>query len=112
MASFRSSATRSVGRPAARPSRTRRRVVHASERAWTWRWLVTRVVSQSVDKSCCDEARIERKVSIPEPVLAEIAIIGMSTSQVSLFCTMLDVNPLLLSNETIKFKMETFLLMS
>ena len=75
MASRMSWAARSVGRPDARPSRTRRREVRASERACTWRWFVTRVVSLSPRRSRCEAAKTERKSEIPEPVFAEIGMI-------------------------------------
>ena len=68
----------SVGMLRARPSWARRREVRASERAWTWRWFVTSVVSLSARRSRCDEASVPLKTSIPAPVFAEIGMIGAS----------------------------------
>ena len=112
MASRMSWAARSVGRLRASPSWTRRREVRASVRAWTWRWFVTNVVSLSANKSRWEEARIERKMSIPVPVFAEIPMIGTSMSQVMSLLVIADVISLLSSDETIKFNTETSLLTS
>ena len=112
MASRMSWAARSVGRPRASPSWTRRREVRASVRAWTWRWFVTNVVSQSANKSRWEVSRIERKMSIPAPVFAEIGTIATSIAVSSAFLINADLIPLLSSDETIKFKIETFLLTS
>ena len=68
----------SVGMLRARPSWARRREVRASERAWTWRWFVTRVVSLSARRSRCEAAKTERNTSIPAPVFAEIGMLGAS----------------------------------
>ena len=84
MASRMSWAARSVGRPEASPSRTRKSEVRVSVRAWTWRWFVTRVVSLSARRSCCEEARIVRKSSIPVPFFAEIGRIGTIPSGFSI----------------------------
>ena len=112
MASRMSWEARSVGRLRASPSWTRRREVQASVRAWTWRWFVTNVVSLSARRSRCDEARIERKLSIPEPVFAEIPMIGVKSDASAAFSTNEALISLLLSEETIKFTMLTFLLTS
>ena len=101
MASRMSCAARSVGRPAARPSRTRRREARESVRAWTWRWFVTSVVSLSPRRSRWEVARMERKSGIPEPVFAEIGMIGTSVASFSVVLISKVLMPLLSSSETI-----------
>ena len=63
---------------------------------------MTRVVSLSARRSRCEAAKTERKRSIPEPVFAEIPIIGVMSAASDEFSRTFDLISLFSSEETIK----------
>ena len=80
---------------------------------------MTKVVSLSARRSRCNDAKRCLKISIPEPVLAEIGIISAQFEHCDLKSDMsfidwvnIFVIPLVLNNETILFIVVTFLLTS
>ena len=63
---------------------------------------MTRVVSLSARRSRCDAARTDLKMLVPQPVFAEIGMIGDATANLEALVVNSDLMPLLSRLETIK----------